>query len=271
MARRPACSVSLTAWASGSHHVLVRDRIPAVLRHVHRRVCVTAVRDARLVYGFSSEDVALEAGSLLVIASGVPHCCHAAGGGGGMHASLCVARERLSLSHPVTIVSSPPLADGLFDLCAASEDRFLAQLQAQLHHGSEPVAISGRTGQEEQRTGPPHDVLTMLRVMEERRTAAAMQPGAGFSLDLLADACGGDAVRLARRFRAYMGLPPYAWHMVSCIQQGADMLARGVPIAEVALRCGFFDQSHFAHRFRQIMGLTPGQYARAFAGVHPQR
>ncbi len=35
-----------------------------------------------------------------------------------------------------------------------------------------------------------------------------------------------------------------------------------MPLAEVAYATGFADQSHFTHRFRRVIGLPPGQYAR---------
>ncbi|MGH8186357.1 MAG: AraC family transcriptional regulator [Steroidobacteraceae bacterium] len=39
------------------------------------------------------------------------------------------------------------------------------------------------------------------------------------------------------------------------------MLDRGSSIAEVALAVGYADQSHLTHRFKRLLGITPGQYA----------
>jgi hypothetical protein len=38
-----------------------------------------------------------------------------------------------------------------------------------------------------------------------------------------------------------------------------------MPAASVATETGFVDQSHFGHHFINIIGVTPGQYARACA------
>ena len=43
-------------------------------------------------------------------------------------------------------------------------------------------------------------------------------------------------------------------------ERGKLLLARGLPVSEVALAVGFFDQSHFHHGFRQAFGLTPAEF-----------
>ncbi len=42
----------------------------------------------------------------------------------------------------------------------------------------------------------------------------------------------------------------------------AARLLRSIPgnVSEVAAACGFYDQSHFTHAFRRMMGCTPGEY-----------
>lgn len=46
------------------------------------------------------------------------------------------------------------------------------------------------------------------------------------------------------------------------IRQAQRLVARGMPLAQVASATGFADQSHFTHRFKRLIGVTPGQYAR---------
>ncbi len=36
-------------------------------------------------------------------------------------------------------------------------------------------------------------------------------------------------------------------------------------ISDIALECGFYDQSHFSRLFQRARGLTPGAYRRAHA------
>jgi AraC-like DNA-binding protein len=41
------------------------------------------------------------------------------------------------------------------------------------------------------------------------------------------------------------------------VARGKALLAQGVAVGDAALAVGFFDQSHFANRFRQTYGMTP--------------
>jgi AraC family transcriptional regulator len=43
----------------------------------------------------------------------------------------------------------------------------------------------------------------------------------------------------------------------------ADLRAGELPLAEIALRAGFWDQSHFTRAYRRHFGLTPGMRRRA--------
>jgi AraC family transcriptional regulator len=36
-----------------------------------------------------------------------------------------------------------------------------------------------------------------------------------------------------------------------------------LPLADVAVRCGFADQSHFTKLFRRSIGVSPGSFRRA--------
>ena len=83
------------------------------------------------------------------------------------------------------------------------------------------------------------------------------------SLDELAAHALLDKFRLCRAFREQIGLPPHAYVTHRRISLAQELLARGVPQAEVALRVGLYDQSQLHRHFKRISGLTPGTFARA--------
>jgi len=71
----------------------------------------------------------------------------------------------------------------------------------------------------------------------------------------------------ARMFKASFGLPPHAWIASQRIERARAMLrTTGMPLADVAGRCGYADASHFSHRFKEMVGATPRQY-RAAVGL----
>jgi AraC family transcriptional regulator len=46
------------------------------------------------------------------------------------------------------------------------------------------------------------------------------------------------------------------------------LLDAAVPISEVSVAVGYADQSHFTHRFKRLLGITPAQYARKQGARH---
>lgn len=85
---------------------------------------------------------------------------------------------------------------------------------------------------------------------------------ATISLDELAAHARLDKFRLCRAFRDQVGLPPHAYVTHRRVSRAQDLLARGVPQAEVAARVGLYDQSQLHRHFKRILGLPPGVFAR---------
>lgn len=81
------------------------------------------------------------------------------------------------------------------------------------------------------------------------------------TLTELAEAAGISPFHLARVFRAEVGLPPHAYLESVRVREAQRLIRSGQPLAEIAHRIGFADQSHFTHRFRRLVGVTPGRYA----------
>ena len=69
------------------------------------------------------------------------------------------------------------------------------------------------------------------------------------------------ALRFLRTFTQLTGMTPHAWISETRLQAARAMMQRrDLPLAQIALDCGFSHQSHMGHVFRQHLGLTPGQY-----------
>lgn len=65
----------------------------------------------------------------------------------------------------------------------------------------------------------------------------------------------------ARAFRATTGEPPHRWLMARRIERAKEMILRTrLPIAEIALACGFASQSHMNDVFRRHMLATPRRW-----------
>jgi AraC family transcriptional regulator len=66
----------------------------------------------------------------------------------------------------------------------------------------------------------------------------------------------------ARQFKAATGLAPHQYVIARRIERAKQLLQadRDLPLAQVATRAGFSNQSHFAQHFKRLVGITPGQF-----------
>lgn len=81
------------------------------------------------------------------------------------------------------------------------------------------------------------------------------------TLSAVARAAGIHPSHLARTFRKYHGRPIGEYVRAVRIERAARELAEtAVPLSEISLRFGFFDQSHFSRVFKRHTGMTPGEF-----------
>jgi PAS domain S-box-containing protein len=83
-----------------------------------------------------------------------------------------------------------------------------------------------------------------------------------FDLVVLAAAAGVSAAQIERDFRAAFSMPPRRFQQKLRIDWACAALIGGAPVAEIALACGFADQSAFTRRFHAIAGCTPSLWRR---------
>lgn len=86
----------------------------------------------------------------------------------------------------------------------------------------------------------------------------------GIRLKDLADHVSLSPYYLLHVFHAEVGMPPYVYLESVRIRHAQRLIEVGKPLIEVAFEVGFSSQSHFTHRFKRIIGVTPGQYAQKF-------
>ncbi|WP_051439896.1 AraC family transcriptional regulator [Methylobacterium sp. 10] len=82
-------------------------------------------------------------------------------------------------------------------------------------------------------------------------------------LRAVSEACGLSISHFARAFRQSTGVAPHSWLTRERIAQAKTMMRRGDrTLADIALACGFADQSHFTRAFAKDQGTTPGRWRR---------
>lgn len=92
------------------------------------------------------------------------------------------------------------------------------------------------------------------------------------SLPAIAAECGLSVSHFARAFRQSLGVSPHAWLVRQRIARAKCLMrGRGPSLAEIALACGFADQSHFTRVFAREAGMSPGRWRRMVDPDEPDR
>jgi AraC family transcriptional regulator len=83
-------------------------------------------------------------------------------------------------------------------------------------------------------------------------------------LDDLARAAGLSANHFLRVFKLATGETPYHFLRTRRLERARQLLTdNAMPLAELALECGFANQAHFTAAFSREVGIPPGRYRRA--------
>lgn len=88
------------------------------------------------------------------------------------------------------------------------------------------------------------------------------QPDLAHNTSSLASECGLSRSRFHHLFQAATGLTPQAWLSERRLDLAEHWLSQGVAAAEVALRCGFSEQSALHRALRRERGIRPGELSR---------
>jgi AraC-like DNA-binding protein len=82
----------------------------------------------------------------------------------------------------------------------------------------------------------------------------------------LAKQAGLSRAHLTRAFSRHFGVPPHVYLNAVRLRHARLAMAQGCAPADVALDCGFADQSHLNRRFKGAMGMTAVQWMRQVRG-----
>ena len=168
--------------------------------------------------------------------------------------------SRLGFEDPVIDALSTALLPALAEPGAASRlfvDHVLFALRAHLarRFGVAADAASRRGG---------------LATWQARRAKEFIEAHLAENISLadLARECSLSVAHFARSFKRSIGMTPYQFLTERRIERARDLLLHtALPLTDVAVCCGFADQSHFTKVFRRVLGTSPGNFRAARARV----
>jgi AraC family transcriptional regulator len=104
-----------------------------------------------------------------------------------------------------------------------------------------------------------------LAVWQERRAKEIMAArlSSNLTIEQVATECRLTPSHFARAFRKSTGLAPQRYLMHLRVAEAKNLLSgQHLSLSDIALTCGFGDQSHFTRIFRQLVGDSPGAWRR---------
>jgi AraC-like DNA-binding protein len=89
------------------------------------------------------------------------------------------------------------------------------------------------------------------------------------SVSEIVDQIGLSSRRFIQIFKEEVGMTPKLFHRISRFQEVLSRMANNTAMewTEIALECGYYDQSHFIKDFQAFSGLNPSEY-RPVSGRH---
>jgi AraC-like DNA-binding protein len=117
---------------------------------------------------------------------------------------------------------------------------------------------------------------TDLWIDGKHHSAVSISPGATFLFDLSSDPISHihqpfDILRfyISRAFRRTTRVTPHQWLIRKRVERAQELLLRGrIGLAEVAVVCGFVDQSHLSRVFARFAGVSPGRWRQQNGSRH---
>ena len=90
--------------------------------------------------------------------------------------------------------------------------------------------------------------------------------GHNASVNRAAQVCALSRGYFIRAFKDTTGETPHRWLNSHRIEKAKELLLGPLPISEIALDCGFADQSHLTRVFARTVGVPPGVWRKQFRG-----
>jgi len=208
----------------------------------------------------------------------------------------CVVRRGAVIeSYPGAVIagsSSRPFVIGTAQQCQTVGVKFrlgraaafLGIPAGELHNSHLPLADLWKSFALELRerllsAGGPRETLCVLEQLLSRQLfrIRSWHPGINFaveriaaapsrvSISSLADQTGLTSRRFAQLFQAQTGVTPKVFHRLQRFHLALEMIHGNCQVdwSDLALQCGYYDQSHFDHNFKEFSGFTPSDYLAA--------
>lgn len=234
--------------------------------HLHRTFSIGAVDSGQARYQVGDRSVLLSAGSLALINPETLHFCNSAVREGRSYYMLyldvewCrrVQKSLWRVDGFVPVTHSRLDHPGLYRLYCRTMGQLMNPAVDLLEKEQLLTLLAGRVFKKG--CGPQTGQRLPAENIDRLKQALGANLREDLTLESLAQALDANPYTLLRRFKAATGITPHAYRMNCRIERARLLLQQGMDIAETALECGFFDQSHLHRHFKAMTTVTPREY-----------
>lgn len=263
--RRPAPTARnvVTAWrppVDGVKEVFhARFVDHAYPSHTHDSWTLLIVDDGAISYDLDRHEHGVVESTVTLLPPDVPHDGRPGTPRGFVKRVVYLDRHVFDNSLIGAAVDRPSLQDPLLRLRVGQLHRALAHPADSLEAESRLALITERLRRQLRpargTAQPPADGLAaQLRELLDAKLVE------GVTLTEAATLLHAHPTHLVRAFTLRFGLPPHRYLTGRRIEAARNLLLAGAPLAETAVRAGFYDQAHLSRHFRRYVGVSPSSY-----------
>lgn len=234
--------------------------------HMHQTLSIGAVGQGEVAYNVNGKKDVLSPGSLLLINPETLHMCNPASDATRSYYMLHLStawcfqvQQSLWKVDEFKVVEKIRIDDAkLYDsFCNTMEhmmdEKKLLQEKELMLYELVCEVLSFACSPQDVKKAPP-------KYIEELKKLLSNDLHRDLPVNLLAEELDVNPYTLIRNFKTITGITPHAYRMNCRIEHAKALLSQGRDIADTALECGFFDQSHFHRNFKAMTTVTPHKY-----------
>ncbi|WP_319541114.1 AraC family transcriptional regulator [uncultured Pseudodesulfovibrio sp.] len=261
--------VSTLPFLGGVELLHARFVTQSFSRHFHEGFAIGCIESGAMRFNYLGESVVASKGQVNLVVPGEVHDGHGANRDGWAYRMFYLQPEAL-MTVARSLMKRPALPNFRMGVIA---DPGFAGVIAQTHRlmespdvptlEKETQLLSLLTRWVNQyaddhgyhpKHGTEHNAVNRARDIIEDRFAEDI------SLTELARLAGLSPYHLTRVFEKRLGISPHTYLTQTRIKRARERLSGTDRIADIALDCGFSDQSHLTRLFKKQTGITPGKY-----------
>ena len=241
-------------------------------RHIHEGYALGVIEQGALAFSYRGQRLIAPAGTVNLVIPGEAHDGQAATPEGWSYRMFYLAPGLLenvaaelfgqvrSPFFSAGVIHDPSLASQIAAVHRLLERQDSMKLEQESRVFNLLATFVARHSEQRAELGCDRHEEQAVKVAKEYIEAHYSE---NISLQDLAQACHLSSFYLIRVFRRRFGVPPHVFLKQVRIRRAKECLAKGCLPGAVAQETGFVDQSHFSRQFKQITGLTPGQYSNS--------